>query len=515
MNARFVRGVAGLVGLLLLWELASLAGFVDSRLLPAPTSVLARVVTLFGDADFVRAFVATMLTWLLSVGITIVIAVPLGMLLGSLPGVRAATGALVELVRPIPAIALIPVSTALLGAGPTTTIALAVFAGMWPLLFNVVAGIRETDPMLLQTAHVFGLRRLAVAARVRLPAVARASVVGIRVTVGLELIVIVSTGLQTVIDGGLGAYLWNAGQAVGDETTVIAGTVVVGVFGYAVNQGLLALQDVRWLHPTASAIPETGRTAGSTHWAVRLVVQSAVLVGVVVVWQLVTQGLHNIYAPPPTRIASVAWQNAGALAAGAPISLARIGIGWAIAIVAGVGLGLILGVLPRAADIVEPIGAFLRAIPPVLLIPVLVNWVHLGPPLEITTIALGCAWPILVQTIEGVRSIEPVLLDTSHGYRTGRLRHLVTVVAPAAAPKIFTGLRISVSLALILMVIAEWIGATDGLGYQLNFAAQQFEWPLMWACFVMLGIVGWLLNQLLQAADRRLVSWRHETAGAE
>jgi ABC-type nitrate/sulfonate/bicarbonate transport system permease component len=386
---------------------------------------------------------------------------------------------------------------------------------MWPLLFNVVAGIRETDPMLLETAHVFGLRRLAVTARVRLPAVARAAVTGIRVTVGLELIVIVSTGLQTGIDGGLGAYLWNAGQSVGDVRTVLAGTVIVGVLGYAVNQGLLGLQQIRSLHPTASAVPETGATTGSAPWAVRLAVQLAVLAGVVLAWQLVTLGLHDTYAPPPTRIVSVAWQNAGALAAGTPISLARIGIGWAIAVVAGVGFGLVLGVLPRACDVVEPIGGFIRAIPPVLLIPVLVNWVHLGPPLEITTIALGCAWPILVQTIEGVRSIEPVLLDTSHSYRTGRLRHLVTVIGPAAAPKIFTGLRVSISLALILMVIAEWIGATNGLGYQLNFAAQQFEWPLTWACFVVLGVVGWVLNQLLQAADRRLVSWRHEAAGTE
>lgn len=503
--------MAGLVGLFLIWEIVSKAGLVDAFLLPPPTGVVARVFSLFGQGDFRLALTATLLTWLLSLAITIGIAIPLGILLGSLPGVRTATSAVIEFIRPIPAVALVPVSTVLLGAGPITTITLAVFAGVWPVLFSVVGAIRETDPMLLQTARSFGLRRLSLATRVRLPAVARAAVTGVRVAVGLELIVIVSTGLLTGIDGGLGAYLWNAGQVVGDSTTVLAGTVIIGVLGYAANQALVAVQQMRWLHASASAAPETGQ-AGSSHWIVRFVQRWGVLVAVIVLWQLVTMRIANLYAPTPAAIARSAWHNASLLATNTPVSLAKLGIGWAIAVVAGVGLGLLLGVLPRAADVIEPVGAFIRAIPPVLLMPILVIWCHLGTALEITTIALGCAWPILVQTIEGVRSIEPVLVETSHSYRTGRLRHLFAVVAPSAAPKIITGLRVSLSLALILMVITELIGATSGLGYQLGFAGNQFDYPLMWACFVLLGILGYVFNQILLAADRRLVSWRHEGA---
>jgi ABC-type nitrate/sulfonate/bicarbonate transport system permease component len=515
LNSRLLRGVAGLVGLFLIWEIVSRAGIVDSFLLPAPTGVLARAVSLFGESDFVVALVATLLTWALSLGITILIAVPLGLLLGSLPGVRTAAGAVIEFIRPIPAVALIPVSTVLLGAGPVTTITLAVFAGTWPMLFGVIAAIRETDPLLLDTARVFGLRKLAVAARVRLPAVVRATLIGFRVSVALELIIIVSTGLITGISGGIGAYLWNAGEAVGDTTTVLAGTVIIGILGYAVNQALLLAERLPRLHPVTSGTPESGQT-GSSRWLVRFAQRWGTLAFVVVIWQLATAGLHNPYAPPPTTIATSAWQNASTLAASIPISLAKIGIGWGIAVVGGVGLGLILGMLPRAADVIEPVGAFIRAIPPVLLIPVLVIWTHLGTNLEITTIALGCAFPILVQTIEGVRTIEPVLIDTSHSYRTGRLRHAVTVVAPAAAPKILTGLRVSLGLALILMVISEVIGgATSGLGYQLGFASGDFDYPLTWACFVLLGIVGYLLNQLLLAADHRFVSWRHETVAEE
>jgi ABC-type nitrate/sulfonate/bicarbonate transport system permease component len=511
LNGRLLRGVAGLVGIFLVWEIVGQVGLVDTALLPAPTGVVARVFTLFGESDFQVALVATLLTWVLSLLITIAIALPVGILLGSLPAVRTATNSAIEFIRPIPAVSLIPVCLVLLGGGPVTNISLAVFAGFWPLLFTVVAAIRETDPMLMETARVFGLRRFAIAARVRLPAVARATVVGIRVAVGLELIIIVSTGLLTGIDTGIGQYLWNAGEAVGDETTVLAGTVIIGVLGYAANQGLLGLQQVRWLHPTASSAPETEK-ARSAHWATRFVQRWGVLVVMVLLWQLVTMRLHNLYAPTPTTIAREAWQQASTLAASLPISLGKLGLGWIIAVIAGVGLGLVLGMLPRVADVIEPVGAFIRAIPPVLLLPILVIWTHLGTPFEVVTIALGCAWPLLVTTIEGVRSIEPVLIDTSHTYRTGRFRHMFAVVAPAAAPKIVTGLRISLSLALILMVITELLGGTDGLGFQLNFAEQQFDYPIMWACIVLLGIVGYVLNQLLLTADRRLVSWRHQTA---
>lgn len=506
--------MAGLAGVFLIWEIASQTGLVDAFLLPPPTQVVARVFSLLGESDFQVALVATLLTWLLSLLITVAVAVPAGILLGSLPGIRTATSVLIEFIRPIPAVSLIPVTVVLLGGGPVTNIGLAVFAGFWPLTFNVMAAIRETDPMLLDTARSYGVGPLAMALRVRLPAVARAAVTGLRVAVSLELIIIVSVGLLTVIDGGVGGYLWTAGQSQGDTITVLAGTVVIGILGYAANQGLIALQQVRWLHPTTSSAPESGQRGSSRRW-VRWAQRWGTFVVAILLWQLVTWKLGSVDAPTPLTIVRTAWDNAGVLATSTPLSLARLAVGWLIAAVAGVGLGLVLGQLPRAADVVEPVGAFLRAIPPVLLMPVLVIWFHLGTTLEITTIALGCGWPILVQTIEGVRSIEPVLLDTSHSYGTGRLRHLFAVVAPSAAPKIVTGLRVSLSLALILMVITELLGQTSGLGYQLNQAGSNFDYAFMWACIVLLGILGYLLNQLLLAADHRLVSWRHEAVEEE
>lgn len=511
MNGRLFRGLVGLVGLFVIWQVACQIGLVDPTELPPPSAVGARLVTLLGQSDFQVALVATVSTWIVSLLITIVIAVPLGLLLGSLPGVRTAAGTVIEFLRPIPAVALIPVSTVLLGAGEITTITLAVFAGVWPILFAVVAEIRETDPLLIDTARSYGLGRLSIAARVRLPAVARAGVTGLRVSLALELIIIVSTGLLTGIDGGLGAYLWNAGEAVGDVTTVIAGTVVIGIIGYAANLALGALQNIRKLHSVTSTTPEA-ESARSNRWLVRVLQRWGTFVVLVLLWQWAAARAQNIYAPTPTAIAQSAWTNLSTLATSVPLSLERMGAAWGISVVGGVFLGLLLGLLPKVADVFEPVTAFIRAIPPVLLIPVIVIWTHLGVSLEITTITLGCAFPILVNTIEGVRTIDPVLLDTSLSYRTGRLRHLVTVVAPAAAPKIVTGLRISLSIALILMVISEIIGATSGLGFQITASAGLVDYPFMWACLVLLGVLGYIFNQLLVTADRRLLSWQRTPA---
>jgi ABC-type nitrate/sulfonate/bicarbonate transport system permease component len=511
MNGRLFRGLAGLVGLFVIWQVACQIGLVDPTELPPPTAVGARLVALLGQSDFQVALVATVSTWIVSLLITIAIAVVLGMLLGSLPGVRTAASTVIEFIRPIPAVALIPVSTVLLGGGSVTTISLAVFAGVWPILFAVVAEIRETDPLLIDTARTYGLGRFAIAVRVRLPAVARATVTGLRIALALELIVIVSVGLLTGIDGGLGAYLWNAGEAVGDATTVLAGTVIIGIIGYAANLGLGSLQNIRKLHAVSSTTPEV-ETARSSRWAVRMAQRWGTFIVLVAIWQWAASRADNVFAPSPTMIAQSAWTNLSTLGTSIPLSLERMGIAWGISVVAGVGLGLVLGLLPKAADVFEPVTAFIRAIPPVLLIPIIVIWTHLGVGLEITTITLGCAFPILVNTIEGVRTIDPVLLHTSLSYRTGRLRHLATVVAPAAAPKIVTGLRISLSIALILMVISEIIGATSGLGFEITAAGGQVDYPLMWAVLVVLGILGFVLNQLLVTADRRLLSWQRTPA---
>jgi ABC-type nitrate/sulfonate/bicarbonate transport system permease component len=245
----------------------------------------------------------------------------------------------------------------------------------------------------------------------------------------------------------------------------------------------------------------------------------AVFVVFVAVWQLLTVGPDSPFFPPPSKIATKLWQvwfdgpvnhlflsDLGV--ANMLPSLARMLGSWAIAVVVGVALGVALGRSSVAQDYLGPLLSFFRAIPPPVLAPVFLLLFNLGAPMQIATIIFGVIWPIIMNTTDGARSIDPTQYETARSFRLPRGQWLFGVVLPAALPKIFAGLRVSLSLALILMVISELLGATDGIGYQLSAAKNTFDYTGMWAIVVMLGILGYLFNTILLAVERRVLRWQ-------
>ena len=166
---RFLRNLAGLLGFFLIWEGAVRAGLVDKLFLPPPSIVLARTVELLGQPSFVRDVVATVLAWAIALLISIGIAVPAGLLLGSIPWLRDATRAIVEFLRPIPSVALIPLVLLLIGSGPEAKITLAVYAAVWPILFNTIYALGEIDPVLTETAKSYGTSKTRMLTSVALP----------------------------------------------------------------------------------------------------------------------------------------------------------------------------------------------------------------------------------------------------------------------------------------------------------------------------------------------------------
>lgn len=241
-----LRGLAGLLGFLLIWEVVSRSGFVRQRYLPPPTVVLGQLGRLVADADFVADVLATVLAALIALAIAIAIAVPLGLLLGSVPVVRTATTAIVEFLRPIPSVALIPLALIILGSGPETKIALAVYASIWPILFNTIYAMGEIHPLQTETARAFGLSRLRTLTRVALPNAAPFVVTGIRLASAISLILTVSTELLTGGSGGLGHFIYLAGSGGGRMDQVLAGTVVAGLIGYLIDAAFQRAQG-RWL----------------------------------------------------------------------------------------------------------------------------------------------------------------------------------------------------------------------------------------------------------------------------
>jgi ABC-type nitrate/sulfonate/bicarbonate transport system permease component len=238
----------------------------------------------------------------------------------------------------------------------------------------------------------------------------------------------------------------------------------------------------------------------------------------VLVWQLATAGGDNPYFPPPTQIVhkmyelwfsgpvTHAFLTDDAIANILP-SIARLLGGWAIGVVIGVVFGIAIGRSPILRDFVNPLISFARAVPAPLLFPVFLIIFKLGAPMQLATIAFGVIWPVLLNTVDGASSVDQTQVDTARSFRIPRGQWLLGVVLPAALPKIFSGLRISLGLSLVLMVISELVGSTDGLGYELINAQNSFDNPALWAGIVLIGILGNVLNALLVLVERRVLAW--------
>lgn len=250
----------------------------------------------------------------------------------------------------------------------------------------------------------------------------------------------------------------------------------------------------------------------------RLLLRIALVACCLVGWQLATEAAANPYFPAPLEILDAArrlWLSgpadhlflSGAIGTDILPSLARLAVGWSLAVVAGVGFGVLIGRSAVVADYLGLVLSVTRAVPPPLLVPVFLVVFGIGYQMEVAAVVFGAVWPVLLNTIDGARSIDDTKIQTARVFGVGGVRWLVGVVLPAASPKIFAGLRVSLSIALILMVVSELVGSTSGIGYQLVSAQGNFDLPGAWAWIVLISLLGYALNRMLVAAEDRLLSW--------
>ncbi len=246
----------------------------------------------------------------------------------------------------------------------------------------------------------------------------------------------------------------------------------------------------------------------------------------VVVWEFAARAGGSIFFPPPSEIASTAaklWFTGpashlfltDAVFDNVFPSLGRTLGGWALAAVVGIVIGVLLGRSATAMDYTGPLFAFFRSIPPPTLIPVFGVLFGLSSGMQIGSIIFGAVWPVLLNTVDGVRSVDQVKVETARSFRTPKAYWLGMVVLPAAAPKIFAGLRVSLSISLLLMVVSELVGAYNGIGRSLLNAQQDFEFPTMWSWLVLLGILGYVFNTIFLAAERRVLAWQPARLGRD
>jgi ABC-type nitrate/sulfonate/bicarbonate transport system permease component len=182
-------------------------------------------------------------------------------------------------------------------------------------------------------------------------------------------------------------------------------------------------------------------------------------------------------------------------------------VGLAMATALAVPLGIAIGASSLAYHAVRPLVEFLRPIPSVALVPLAVLVYGTGFESKVFLVVFASFWPIFIQTLYGMRDVDPVMLDTAHSYGLGRLARIRWVVLPGALPYIATGLRISSSVALILAVTAELIIGAPGLGAAITLANARGDFRLMYALIIATGLLGWLLSTLFTNAERRVLHW--------
>jgi ABC-type nitrate/sulfonate/bicarbonate transport system permease component len=243
--------------------------------------------------------------------------------------------------------------------------------------------------------------------------------------------------------------------------------------------------------------------------ALPVALEIAVPIAILVVWGLWSAGADTFYFPPLTDILTTFEETWLFERVGSDVlpSLARLGAGYTIAVAAGVAIGVPLGLSRTARRGASPIVEFLRAIPPPALLPPAIVVIGIGNSMKVFIIAFVCVWPVLLNTIDGVTGIDPTLTDTSRVYGVRGVDRLRRIVLPAAGPQIFAGMRTSLSLAVILMVISEMVASTNGIGFFVLESQRSFAIPEMWSGILLLGILGYVLNLAFALVEHRVLAW--------
>lgn len=243
----------------------------------------------------------------------------------------------------------------------------------------------------------------------------------------------------------------------------------------------------------------------------RLVFAVALPALLVTVWWVASAGSTDVYWPPLRTILEAfpdVW-TAERLQGDVLPSVLRLAGGYALAAVVGVALGTAIGSYPRVRAVCEPVLEFLRAVPPPVLVPVIMLFAGIGDTMKVTVIAAGCVWPVLLNTVEGVRAVDPVMAETARSYGITGAARLRKLVLRSASPQIFAGLRQALSIGIILMVISEMFAASNGLGFTIVQFQRGFAIPDMWTGILVLGLLGFLLSVVFQWVERRVLGWYH------
>lgn len=256
----------------------------------------------------------------------------------------------------------------------------------------------------------------------------------------------------------------------------------------------------------AHAVRRAGRLA------VAVGLRSVAVVAFLLLWEVAPRiGLvDRVFLPPLSEVLATNRDLAasGQLGEHVRASLVRAGSGFGIAVVAAIPLGLLIGWYRTVSTVLSPILEAFRNTAALALLPVFVLVLGIGETSKVALVAFASFFPILLNTISGVRTVDPLLVKSARSLGLSPLRLFQKVILPSAVPTIFTGLRMAGAASVLVLVAAEMIGAQAGLGYLINAAQLNFQIPEMYAGILTISVIGIVVNYVLLAAERRFSRWR-------
>ncbi|WP_433926265.1 ABC transporter permease [Sorangium cellulosum] len=253
-------------------------------------------------------------------------------------------------------------------------------------------------------------------------------------------------------------------------------------------------------------VAEVGR------WIGRAAARSGILLLVAAIWETAPRiGLvEAAFLPPLSEVLATGWQlvQNGQLLSHIKASLSRSLLGFSLAILMGVPLGLTIGWYKGVADAINPLLEVLRNTAALALLPVFLLLLGIGEASKVALVIYSCTWPILLNTISGVRGVDPLLIKSARTMGLSPLQLFRKVILPAAIPTIFVGIRLAGAYSLLVLVAAEMIGAKAGLGYLIIYAQYNFQIPSMYVGILTITALGLTFNTLLMRLERRFTAWK-------
>lgn len=243
----------------------------------------------------------------------------------------------------------------------------------------------------------------------------------------------------------------------------------------------------------------------------RLLLSLGVLAGIVALWWTAShrEWLSKVFLPTPEAAFEALAD--GLLADMAPQlrqTVGRMIQGWLLACLAGIAMGAVIGVSPRLRPWLQPSLEFLRPLPASAVLPVAISIFGLSPAMVLSVVAFGAVWPVLLGTIHGFATIEPRLGEVARCLGLSRAGFILKMGLPNALADILAGMRLSLTVALILAVVGEMMASQEGLGQAILLAARSFRSSDLFAGIILLGAVGFASNAMLALAERRMLRWQ-------